>query len=82
MIISWTDWLSSMTRNITSYILKKSFKIVQSTFPHSSSPSCSIANFCDYNSSSTLPWQSDLKSKLLIAPILAVAVPYALDGLS
>ena len=32
--------------------------------------------------SATLPWQSDINGKLLIAPIIAITVPYLLDGMA
>jgi hypothetical protein len=32
--------------------------------------------------SASLPWESDLNGKLLIAPMVAIAVPYLLDGLA
>jgi hypothetical protein len=71
-----------MTRNITSYTLRKSSKIIQSTFFTAVAPAAAMLTFAIIGGSATLPWQSDLNGKLLIAPILAVAVPYALDGLA
>ena len=32
--------------------------------------------------SATLPWESDINGKLLIAPMVAITVPYLLDGLA
>ena len=32
--------------------------------------------------SATLPWESDINGKLLIAPMIAITVPYMLDGLA
>ena len=32
--------------------------------------------------SATLPWESDINGKLLVAPMIAITVPYMLDGLA
>lgn len=32
--------------------------------------------------SASLPWESDLNGKLLVAPIIAITVPYLLDSLA
>ena len=32
--------------------------------------------------SATLPWESDINGQLLIAPMIAITVPYLLDGMA
>jgi len=79
---SWSSSFSSMMRNMTSFALRKSSKIVQSTFFTSLAPSLAMLTLAIIGGSATLPWKSDINIKLLIAPLMAISVPFMLDGLA
>jgi hypothetical protein len=71
-----------MIRNVTSYTLRKSSKIISSTFFTAVAPSMAMLTFAIIGGSATLPWKSDLNAKLLFVPLMAISVPYALDSLA
>ncbi len=74
--------IASMMRNIASYALRKSSKIIQSSFFTALAPSLAMLTFAIIGGTATLPWPSDINAKLLLAPLLAISVPYALDSLA
>ena len=41
-----------------------------------------MLTFAIIGGSATLPWKSDIDGRLLIAPMMAITVPYLLDGLA
>jgi hypothetical protein len=71
-----------MIRNVTSYTLRKSSKIIQSSFFTAVAPAAAMLTLAIIGGSATLPFPSDLNAKLLIAPLIAISVPYALDGVA
>jgi hypothetical protein len=69
-------------RNITSYTLRKSSKVIQSSFFTAVAPAAAMLTLAIIGGSATIPWQSDINGKLLVAPVVAIALPYLLDGLA
>lgn len=69
-------------RNLTSYGLRKSSKVVQSSFFTALAPAAAMLTLAIIGGSATLPWPSVMNEKLLIAPVIAVTVPFLLDGLA
>lgn len=76
------DAIRSAIRNLTSYTLRKSSKVIQSSFFTAMAPAAVMLTLAIIGGSATLPWQSDINAKLLIAPIAALTVPYLLDTLA
>lgn len=72
---------SSLVRNVSSYTLRKSSKIIQSSFFTAVAPAAAILTLAIIGGTN-LPWKTDINSKLLIAPAIAITVPYLLDGLA
>ena len=73
---------NSTLRNLTSYTLRKSSKVIQSSFFTTLAPATAMLTLAIIGGSATIPWQSDLNGKLLVAPMIAITVPYLLDGLA
>lgn len=76
------DAFSSTIRNLASYTLRKGSKVIQGSFFTTLAPATAMLTLAIIGGSATLPWESDLNGKLLIAPIVAITVPYLLDGLA
>lgn len=79
---SMADAVRSAIRNLTSYTLRKSSKIIQSSFFTAMAPAAVMLTLAIIGGSASLPWSSDINGKLLIAPIVAITVPYILDGVA
>lgn len=73
---------SSTLRNLASYTLRKSSKVIQTSFFTTLAPATAMLTLAIIGGNATLPWESDLNIKLLIAPLLAITVPYLLDGMA
>ena len=73
---------NSAVRKLTSYTLRKSSKVIQSSFFTTLAPATAMLTLAIIGGSATLPWKSDIDGKLLIAPMVALTVPYVLDGLA
>jgi hypothetical protein len=71
----------SMVRNVSSYTLRKSSKIIQSSFFTTVAPAAAMLTLAVIGGS-TLPWQPSVNSKFMLAPLIAITVPYLLDGLA
>lgn len=69
-------------RNITSYTLRKSSKVIQTSFFTTLAPATAMLTLAIIGGSATLPWESDINGSLLIAPMMAITVPYMLDYLA
>lgn len=78
---SWTDSFLSIIRKVSSYTLRKSSKIIQSSFFTAVAPAAAMLTFAIIGGN-TLPWQGSMNSKMLLAPALAITLPYLLDGLA
>jgi hypothetical protein len=79
---SFFNSISSVFRNITSYTLRKSSKIIQSTFFTTLAPAAAMLTFAIIGGTATLPWKTDLNFKAVLAPLIAVTVPFVLDNLA
>jgi hypothetical protein len=70
-----------MIRNVSSYALRKSSKIIQSSLFTAVAPAAAMLTLAIVGGS-TLPWQPSMNSKLMLTPLITIAVPYLLDGLA
>lgn len=76
------DAFASTLRSLTSYTLRKGSKVIQTSFFTAAAPAAAMLTLAIIGGNATLPWQSDINGKLLIAPIIAITVPYILDFLA
>lgn len=79
---TWAESFSSAIRNVSSYTLRKSSKIIQSSFFTTIAPAAAMLTLAIIGGSATIPWQPTNQTKFLVAPIIAITVPYFLDGLA
>jgi len=71
-----------MVRNVASYSLRKSSKVVQSTLFTAMAPAAAMLTIAIIGGTSTIPFSSDMSAKLLLGPLVAISVPFVLDGLA
>lgn len=71
----------SAVRNISSYALRKSSKIIQSSLITAIAPAAAMLTLAIVGGP-TLPFTPAVNSKFMMSPIIAVAIPYLLDGLA
>lgn len=79
---TWGESFFSAIRNVSSYTLRKSSKIIQSSFFTTIAPAAAMLTLAIIGGSASLPFQPINQSKFLVAPIIAITVPYFLDGLA
>lgn len=71
-----------MVRNVSSFALRKSAKIVQSSFFTAVAPAAAMLTIAIIGGGSSLPWKPAMTSNYLIGPLIAITVPYLLDGIA
>jgi hypothetical protein len=79
---TWFSSMGSVFRNVTSYALRKSSKVIQSAFFTALAPTAAMLTFAIIGGTATLPWKTDLNIKALLTPLIAVTVPFVLDTLA
>ena len=80
--MSWGESFLSTIRKVGSYSLRKGSKAIQTSLITSVAPAAAMLTLAIIGGSASLPWKSDLDEKLLIAPIMAIVVPYCLDSMA
>jgi hypothetical protein len=71
----------SAIRNISSYALRKSSKVIQSSLITAVAPAAAMLTLALVGGP-TLPFSPAINSKFMMSPMIAVAIPYLLDGLA
>lgn len=79
---SWGESFFSAIRNVSSYTLRKSSKIIQSSFFTTVAPAAAMLTLAIIGGSKSMVFQPMNQTKFLVAPIIAITVPYFLDGLA
>lgn len=74
----------SMVRKVSSYTLRKTSKIIQSSVFTAIAPAAAMLTIAIVGGSTmkALPFQPAVNSKFMLTPVIAIAVPYLLDGLA
>lgn len=70
-----------MVRNVSSFALRKSSKLVQSSFFTAVAPAAAMLTIAIIGGN-TLTWKPAMNSNLMLGPLIAITVPYLLDGLA
>jgi hypothetical protein len=70
-----------MVRNVSSFALRKSSKIVQSSFFTAIAPAAAMLTLAVIGGK-TFSLKPAANANLLIGPLMAITIPYLLDGLA
>jgi hypothetical protein len=78
---TWGESFMSMLRNVSSYALRKSSKLIQSSLFTAVAPAAAMLTLA-ITGGSVLPFTPAVSNKIMVTPFIAIAVPYLLDGLA
>jgi hypothetical protein len=69
-------------RKISTYTLRKSSKVIQNSFFAAITPAAALLTLAIIGGNASIPFKPTLDIKAIIAPIIAVTVPYVLDNMA